>query len=165
MTLESVQGRTLAPLRALIYGAGVVGAIDFAYATLFLVFTGRPWYRAWQGVASAVLGHDAFAGGYRTALLGIVLHFLVATCIVSVYLIASRWFTLLRRRRLICGLAFGVIAFFVMNLVVIPLTRIGSRPLVWSPFDIGGLLVHTFLLGPAAAYFAGRATWRSVRIN
>jgi len=64
---------------------------------------------------------------------------------------------------LLCGLAFGVIAFFVMNLVVVPLTRIGPQPLAWTAFNVGGLLVHTLLLGPAAAYFAGRATWRAGR--
>jgi len=149
------------PLRATLYGAGVVGGIDFAYATLFLVLKGRPWYRAWQGVASAVLGAGSFDGGYPTALLGILLHFCVATCIVSVYLFASRWIPILRRNTLILGVLFGVIAFFAMNLVVVPLTRIGPKPLVWTPFNVGGLLVHAVLLGPAAAFFAGRASWRS----
>jgi hypothetical protein len=156
VTLEARPG-PLAPARALAYGAGVVGATDFLYATLFLVSRGRPWYRAWQGVASAVLGAESFTGGYRTALLGVFLHFMVATCIVGVYLIASRWWPILRRKTLLCGLAYGVIAFFVMNLVVVPLTRIGPQPLVWSAFNVGGLLVHVLLLGPAAAYFAGRA--------
>ena len=147
----------LAPWRALLYGAGVVGAIDFLYATVFVVLKGRPWNRPWQAVASAVLGADSFTGGYPTVLLGIVLHFTVAACIVGVYLIASRWLPMLRRKTLVWGVAYGVAAFFVMNLVVIPLTRIGPQPLVWSAFSIGGLIVHAFLLGPAAAYFAGRA--------
>ena len=149
--------RPLTPSRALLYGAGAVGAIDFLYATVFVVLRGRPWYRAWQGVASAVLGAESFNGGYPTALLGIVLHFTVAACIVAVYLLASRWVPILRQKTLLCGIAFGVIAFFVMNLVVVPLTRIGPQPLVWSAFNVGGLIVHAFLLGPAAAYFAGRA--------
>jgi hypothetical protein len=143
-------------LRAVLYGAGVVGGIDFAYATIFVVLKGRPWYRVWQGVASAVLGSDSFSAGYRTAFLGVFLHFTVATCIVGVYLIASRWVPILRQKTLLCGLAYGVVAFFGMNLVVVPLTRIGPQPLVWSAFNVGGLLVHTLLLGPAAAYFAGR---------
>jgi hypothetical protein len=156
MTLDASR-RPLTPWRALLYGAGVVGGIDFLYATLFVVLKGRPWYRAWQGVASAVLGADSFAGGYPTALLGVFLHFTVAACIVGVYLMASRWVPILKQKTLLCGLAYGVIAFFVMNLVVVPLTRIGRQPLVWSAFNVGGLIVHALLLGPAAAYFAGRA--------
>jgi hypothetical protein len=156
MTLDASR-RPLTPWRALLYGAGVVGGIDFLYATLFVVLKGRPWYRAWQGVASAVLGADSFAGGYPTALLGVFLHFTVAACIVGIYLMASRWVPILKQKTLLCGLAYGVIAFFVMNLVVVPLTRIGRQPLVWSAFNVGGLIVHALLLGPAAAYFAGRA--------
>jgi hypothetical protein len=162
MMRETPGGGSLTPLRAVVYGALVVGAIDFAYATIFVVLKGRPWYRAWQGVAYAVLGRDSLTGGYSTALLGIVLHFTVAACIVGIYLIASRWLSFLRRKTILWGLAYGVIAFFVMNLVVVPLTRIGYKPLAWSAFNIGGLLVHTFLLGPAAAHFAARA-WRSDR--
>lgn len=159
----TTERRALTPLRATLYGAGVVGGIDFAYATLFLILRGRPWYRAWQGVASAVLGPDSFTGGYPTALLGILLHFTVATGIVTVYVIASRWLPALRQKTLLWGPLYGVVAFFVMNLVVVPLTRIGPQPLVWSPFNIGGILIHTLLLGPAAVYFAGRADWRSGR--
>lgn len=112
-----------------------------------------------------MLGPDSFTGGYATALLGIFLHFTVASCIVAVYWIASRWAFILRQKTVLCGLMYGVIAFFVMNLVVVPLTRIGPQPLVWSAFNVGGLLVHAFLLGPAAAYFAGRAAWRTARTN
>ena len=109
---------------------------------------------------SAVLGKGAFDGGYRTTLLGIVLHFTVAISLVAVYLIASQWSAFLRQKLLVSGLAYGLITFFVMNLVVVPLTRIGPRPLVWSAFTVGGLLLHILLLGPAAAYFAGRVAWR-----
>src|SRR5438093_3676429 len=107
MTLEASESTTLTPLRATLYGAGIVGGIDFVYATLFVVLRGRPWYRVWQGVASAVLGEASFAGGYPTALLGVVLHFTVATCIVGVYWIASRGVSILRRKTLLCGLAYG----------------------------------------------------------
>ena len=163
MTANTKRTRALSPLRALLYGAVAVGVIDFLYATVFVVFRGRPWYRPWQGVAYALLGPDALEGGYATAFLGICLHFTVATCIVAVYWIASRWIAVLRRKTLLWGFAFGVIAFFVMNLVVVPVTRIGYRPLEWTPFNIGGLLLHAFFLGPAAAYFAGRAEWGSGR--
>jgi len=165
MTLETANDRVLTPGRALAYGASAIGVIDFLYPTLFALANGRPWYRPWQSVASAVLGPSAGTGGYASALLGVFLHFAVATCVMSVYLIASRWLPVLRQRTLLCGLAFGLIAFFVMNRVVVPLTLIGRHPLVWTTFNVGGLLVHIFLLGPAAAYFAGRTAGRADREN
>jgi uncharacterized membrane protein YagU involved in acid resistance len=107
-------------------------------------------------VAASVLGSDSFNRGAGSAALGIVLHFMVAACIAGVYLLLSRWIPLLWRQPLLCGLAFGAVAFFVMNLVVIPLTRIGRQPLVWSAFNIGAIICHVLLIGPAAAYFARR---------
>ena len=152
----------LKPWQAILLGAAVVGAIDWTYATVFVVLKGIPWYRPWQGVASAVLGPEAMNGGLHVAFFGILLHFTVAACIVSVYWILSRRLRVMREKILLCGPVFGVIAFFVMNLVVVPLTRIGPQPLKLSPWTIGGLLVHMLLIGPAAAYFAGRATTRQL---
>ena len=142
--------------RALLYATAAIGAVDFIYPTLFVLWRGRPWYRPWQGVAASVLGADSFNRGTASAALGIVLHFMVAACIAGVYLLLSRWIPLLWRQALLCGLAFGAVAFFVMNLVVIPLTRIGRQPLVWSAFNIGAIICHVLLIGPAAAYFARR---------
>jgi hypothetical protein len=147
----------LTPGRALLYAAAVIGIIDFLYATLFVLWRGRPWYRPWQGVAASVLGAESFNRGAGSAALGILLHFAVAACIAGVYLLLSRWIPLLWQQVLACGVAYGAIAFFVMNLVVIPLTRIGRQPLVWSAFNIGAIICHVLLIGPAAAYFARRA--------
>jgi len=155
MTLENSR---LQAWRAVLYGALVVGAIDWLYATLFVVSKGRPWYRPWQGVATSLLGPDAMNGGAATVLFGTLLHFTVAACIVTTYLVASRWLPILREKILLSGLAFGVVAFFVMNLVVVPLTRIGPQPFHWSAWTLGGLLVHALMLGPAAAFFAGRGS-------
>ena len=155
--MEPQESRSLGTLRAILYGALVVGGIDFAFATIWVFSRGRPWYRAWQGVASAVVGPDSFNLGYRSVLLGVFLHFCVAACIVTTYLLASRLFPILTRAPLLYGIVFGVIAFFVMNLVVIPLSRIGPQPFVWTSFAIVGLVVHALLLGPAAAYFASKA--------
>lgn len=150
-------GTRLSQGRALLLATAVVGAVDFLYATLFVLWRGRPWYRPWQGVASSVLGAESFNRGLGAAALGIVLHFCVAACIAAVYLLLSRWVPVLWQHAIPCGLAYGAIAFFVMNLVVIPLTRIGRQPLVWSAFNIGAIICHVLLIGPAAAYFARRA--------
>lgn len=162
MTDQTAAGPPLTPLHAWLYGAGAVGVIDFLYATIFVLLRNRPWYRPWQSVAYSVLGADTYTYGYRSAALGILLHFAVAACIAGVYLLASRWFPILRAQFMVGGVVFGAIAFFVMNLVVIPLTRIGrTGPLQWNAFTIGGLIIHALLLGPAAAWFASRAPGRS----
>ena len=129
---------TLGTVASMIISLGLLG---LALRTLPLGTA----YAIWTGV-----------GTVGTALLGIALHFTVAACIVTTYWVLSRWIPVMRRRVALPGLLFGAAAFFVMNLVVVPLTRIGRQPLVWSPFLIGALLLHVFLLGPAAAYFVAR---------
>ncbi len=151
---------SIAPLgvaRAILYGAAVVGVCDFAYASLRAISRGNPWFAPWQAVASALLGRDAFSGGQGTVLFGIFLHFVVAACIVAVYVLASRHIPVLTRRIVLCGLAYGVLAFLVMNWVVIPLTRIGRVPSFTTSGLVGGLLIHLFGVGLPAAYFARRA--------
>src|SRR5262245_34238177 len=96
------QQTRLTPGRALLYAAAVIGAIAFLYATLFVLWRGRPWYRPWQSVAASVLGTDSFNRGYGAAALGIVLHFTVAACIAGVYLLLSRWIPFLWRQPLVC---------------------------------------------------------------
>ena len=50
----------------------------------------------------------------------------------------------------------GVAAFFVMNLVVIPLSAIGAVVLRW-PGSLNGLLIHALLVGPPATIAAAKA--------
>jgi len=52
-----------------------------------------------------------------------------------------------------------VAAFFVMNLVVIPLSAIGTVVLRW-PAAVNGLLIHALLVRPPATIAAAKANAR-----
>ena len=159
MAEEAEGGLRMGPARGIVYGGGLVGLFDFGYATLRAVARGRAWFVPWQGVASALLGADAFAGGGWVIALGIVCHFIVASCIVAAYVGASRLIPLMTRRAVPLGMAYGVWVFFMMNWVVIPLTRIGRVP-AFTPSALGSaLLVHVFLVGLPAALVARRIAW------
>jgi hypothetical protein len=54
-------------------------------------------------------------GRLRTALLGVLCHLAVATLIVAVYVVASRKIEILRRQPIAAGMAYGVVAWLVMN--------------------------------------------------
>lgn len=93
--------------------------------------------RVWQGVAAGLLGREsAIAGGWYTASLGIFLHFVVAFSIACVYYVSARNLSFLVCHPIFSGLVFGVIAHFVMQFVVIPLSAIGWRS---TPLDLGAL--------------------------
>jgi len=143
--------------RAILSGGLVVGILDGLDAVIFFGLRGVRPIRIFQAIASGLLGRAAFTGGLRTAFLGVLCHFFIATGIVAVYFAASRKIEVMRRQPVASGIAYGVIAYVVMNYVVIPLSAVtpgGPKPL---PVVVNGLLIHMFGVGIPAALAARRA--------
>ena len=110
-------------------GGLLIGLFDLTFAFTFYGFIlGAPLLRIFQSVAAGVLGRPrAYAGGVPTFLLGILLHFLVATCIATVYFLATLVLPILIRHPIVSGLLYGVVAYFGMKYIVVPLSAIGAR--------------------------------------
>jgi hypothetical protein len=70
----------------ILYGGLVVGILDGLFALIFygLILGVKPM-RIFQSVASGLLGRASYEGGMQSFLLGILLHFVVASCIAAVY--------------------------------------------------------------------------------
>jgi hypothetical protein len=150
-------GRLSAP-KAVLSGTLVVGTLDAIDAIVFFwLHSGARPIRIFQGIASGLLGPDARQGGLTSAALGVGLHYFIAFGIVVIYFLVSRRVSLLTRRPVICGLLYGVIAYAVMNLVVIPLSKIGGPSMPAAPVLANGLLIHMFGVGLPAALFARAA--------
>jgi hypothetical protein len=138
-------------------GGLVAGAFDITYACTF-------WYlkrgvmprRVFQSVASGLLGDASFTGGWPTALLGLGLHFLIATMMATTYYLFARRWTELAARPWTFGPLYGLLLYFIMNYIVVPLSAAnpGSRNLVWVLMSIA---VHMFLIGTPIALFVRRA--------
>lgn len=152
----SIFGRPRA-LDTILYGGLVVGILDGLFALIFygLILGAQP-LRIFQSVASGLLGKSSFEGGVQTFLLGILLHFVVAICIAAVYYLASVKLPILIRHAVVSGLVYGMIAYLVMNYVVIPLSaaRSGQFSLrLFLPAFIG----HALLVGLPIALLARRS--------
>jgi uncharacterized membrane protein YagU involved in acid resistance len=80
-----------------------------------------------QAIASGLLGPTAFTQGIRSALLGLLLHFFIAYTVTVLYLLAARRLPLYRHPFLY-GTLYGLTIYIVMNYLVLPASRIGSRP-------------------------------------
>lgn len=144
------------------YGGLAIGILDFLDASIFFTqYFGVSVARVWQGVAAGLLGREmAAAGGWNTAALGIFLHFVIAFLVASVYFLGTRLSGFLVRRPVVSGLAFGVIANFVMQHLVIPLSAAASdAPFRWGPF-LNGVVGHAFLVGLPVALIARRSAAR-----
>ncbi len=154
-----------------IFGGGLaIGILDFLDASIFFpMYYGISFQQVWWGPASGLLGRDgAKAGGWNTALLGILLHFVVATCIATVYYVFSRNISFLIRRPVISGIVFGIIANYVMQCVVIPLSARGSSPsAVFSePFGsvLNSVIGHALLVGLPVALIAAWSARRRANL-
>jgi len=146
----------------IVFGGLAIGILDFLDATLFFgLYGGAPFQRVWQGVSSGLLGAEAArAGGWNTAALGILLHFVVAFCIATVYYIGARNIPFLIRQPVVSGLLFGVLAHLVMKYVVIPLSMIGTVAPYTLPSFLNSVIGHALLVGLPVALIA---TWSARR--
>jgi hypothetical protein len=140
----------------------VAGALDLLNAFIFFgLRSGAQPVGILHGIAAGWLGRTAArAGGMSTALLGFVSHFMVATIFAAAYVWASSHIDVLRKRWIICGLLYGLAAYFVMTWVIVPLSRAGGGSLTLAlpvtPVLINGLLIHALGVGLPIAYFASR---------
>ena len=129
------------------WGGLIAGTLDICAACL------TAWLRAGvgpirlcQSVASGLLGPAAFDGGVKTALIGLALHFLIATIWTVVFYLASRKFLFLIERPVQFGLIYGIAVYLFMNFVVLPLSRVTPRPATITGRTIG-LLTIMFCIG------------------
>jgi Na+/alanine symporter len=118
-----------APLRSgkksarLAIGVGglIAGTLDLLQACILF------GWRIPLAIAGGLLGRQAFHGGVGTYVLGVLLHFFIASSAAAVYYAASRRLDFLIEHPLVCGLFFGAAVQEVMNLIVLPLSALHAR--------------------------------------
>lgn len=147
----------LRPAQAIILGGLAVGSLDILDAIIFWgLRTGASAMRIFQSIAGGFYGRATFQGGFRTAIIGGLVHYFIAFSIVTAYVLVSRKVPLLTRRPLLCGAAYGLLVLGFMNLVVLPLSAVGFPHWV-LPVAINQVLIHIFGVGIVTALCA-RAT-------
>jgi hypothetical protein len=153
--------KTEIPLRpdafkTIVFGGLAVGVLDLIDAvTFFGLYYAVPPIRIFQSIAAGVYGRDAAReGGWRTAIIGILLHFVIATLIAAVFYLGTRFLPVLYKKPVICGLIYGVICHFVMQLIVIPLSNAPSSGISINPPFFNGVIGHALLIGLPIALIA-----------
>ena len=144
----------------ILYGGLVVGILDLLFAfTFYGLVRGAPPLRIFQSVAAGLLGRPAaYDGGVKTFVFGILLHFVVATCIATVYFLASRVLPIMIRHPVASGLIYGMIAYLGMNYLVVPLSAIRRSPgPIKLPIFLTEIIGHAFLVGLPLALLARRS--------
>jgi uncharacterized membrane protein YagU involved in acid resistance len=139
--------------RQLALAALVVGTLDIGEVIVFYWLRGVAPIRVLQGVAAGLYGRASFAGGMRTALIGLAVHFFIATVVVCVYHFASLRIAALRNAPLVMGVLYGLAVYAFMNAVVLPLSAAGPPKFV-LPMVLNGLFAHVFCVGIPTAFLA-----------
>lgn len=145
-------------LRTIIAAGCSVGILDGLAAVVNSVIRGGSPSRVFQYIASGLLGQSAFEGGAATTLLGLLLHFVVAFGASIVFVLAGRLVPIISRIPFYAsGPIYGVIVYFVMRDVILPMslvTRLNYNPSA----VITGLIIHIFCVGLPIAFINSRFT-------
>ena len=138
-----MQGR----LKAVLIGGLVGGALDLAFALAFAASNGVAAPRLLQIVASGAFGKAALDMGAAASACGALFHFGLSLLWAALFVwIASRC-RAPGAKPWLSGPAFGIVVFFAMRLVVLPLSAYPFPVKFTMPGAFYDLLSHMFLFG------------------
>jgi hypothetical protein len=133
-------------LSAIAAGGLIAGTLDLAQA--FILFG---WHVPLT-IAAGLLGPKAGQGGTGTYVLGVLLHYFIASSATAIYYGASRKLSFMTEHPLVCGLFYGIAVELVMGYVVLPLSALHAT----GPYDLQdvlqGLLIHMVVVGLPISY-------------
>jgi hypothetical protein len=134
-------------ITAIVVGGVAAGVLDISSAIGAWLPRGVSPVRILQSVAAGVYGAEARRGGWKTALVGLGLHFLIAFTAAALFYLASRKLRFMTARPVIAGFIYGELVYLFMNFVVVPLSAIGERfPFSWQSL-ITGPVGHLIFVG------------------
>ncbi|WP_300598973.1 hypothetical protein [Niabella sp.] len=120
----------------------IVGTLDILSAFLyFYLATGKNPLFIFRYIASALLGPAAFSGGAAIYITGLLMHYLVAFLFTVFFFWLYPRLNILKRNPVVTGIFYGLFIWVVMNLVVVPLSRIGK-----FPGSVSGILINAAIL-------------------
>ena len=144
-------------LKPIAIATAICGTLDIVFA--MTVAFGRQVGNMLRFVASGPFP-AATDMGTAGAILGLVVHFALMAAMVAVFVLAARARPSLLNRPALAGLAYGLLTYFVMNWLVVPLRF--DAPLPLKPMSIATqLFAHIVLVGLPTAFIAKRYLWRS----
>ena len=136
-------------LRLSVIGGLITGMLHLIIQSWFVYsfLEKNPFISVLQYVASGAMGNAAFEGGLATALLGLILDFLMTIVMAGVFFLSADRIPLLRQHVIPGSLLYGFGVFVVMNFIVLPLSAAPPLPAppMWLFIEI--ILEHILLIG------------------
>jgi hypothetical protein len=139
-------------LKPIAIATAVSGTLDILFAMILSLAFGRqiPNMLRFVGSGPFPMATEMGTGG---AILGLVVHFVLMAIMATVLVLIVQWRPQFATTPLLTGLAFGLITYFAMNWLVVPV-RFGT-PLPPKALSVATqLFAHIVLVGIPMAYIA-----------
>lgn len=149
---------TFSRTEAIVWGGLAAGILDIG--TVFAIWAAEGVMPSGilQAISSSVMGLAAYepANANVAVPLGMALHFFISFVFAAAYVFAADRFPVLKTRPVLCGLAYGVVAYLVMTYIVVPLSlaNFGGPADAWRLAQ--SLFVHLVMFGLPIALAASR---------
>lgn len=130
----------------------LAGTLD-AVAAL-LVYQVKPM-NMFRFIASGAFGPKALTGGLSMALWGVLFHYIIAFFWTILFFFLYSRISRTSPNKYVNGVVYGLLIWLVMNLIVLPLTRVGQPPLALKP-AITGAVILIFAVGLPVSLFVHR---------
>ena len=140
----------------------LAGTLDILAAVIrYTIRTGKSPVRLLEFIASAVFGREeAFSGNAMMGVWGLTFHYLIAFTWTIIFFLAYSRTRLLRGNKFITAIAYGAVIWLVMNLIVLPISRVPAAPFNLQQAIIGALILMAFVGLPisimANRYYSGK---------
>jgi hypothetical protein len=132
----------------------IAGSLDIIAACLNFYFkTGKNIGIVFRYIASALFGKQAYTGGEEMILIGFFLHYLIAFVFTIFFALIYRYLWTWFQHTLLIAIIYGVFAWFVMNIIVVPNSLAAKIPFTWSAGLINCLILIACIGYPLAYLF------------
>ena len=134
----------------------LVGTLDIISAlTHFYLKTGKDPVIVLKYISSAILGKSGYSGGNDMAVLGLLLHFVIAFIWTIIFFLIYPKLKLLSWNRIVTGLLYGIFIWIIMSRVIVPMSNasVGAFDLKQA---IIGVLILIGAIGIPLSFIAHR---------
>ncbi|HYG19295.1 MAG TPA: DUF1440 domain-containing protein [Ohtaekwangia sp.] len=135
----------------------LVGTLDIV--TAMIVYNVGP-AQIFPFITSGAFGNEAFSGSFIMIFWGIVFHYFIAFAWTVVFFLMVPKVAILRKRAVLNGLLYGIVIWLVMNMIILPLSRLSQAPLNFKAAVIGAAILMVMVGLPIAMlaqrYYRGK---------
>jgi uncharacterized membrane protein YagU involved in acid resistance len=126
----SENSKSNSTLKTILWSGLIAGLLDAtAGVVVYFIFKGLNPIQVLQYIASGIFGEEAFKGGITFALIGMVLHFVIAYAFAIFFFFIFPKLELIRKNTIVTGLVYGLVIWLFMNLIILPNSNIPNSPM------------------------------------